>query len=189
MLSRTILISFPFSSMTVSALCAQLGLTPSSSSTSESLVRPMSGQRIPPVHVVKILLHDDVTAAGKGRILAADHGGVQSRLACGIFRSVDKSKQVTAVEVAKAVDLIRQRNCGPDPCHDQRRQFEAQIHALRPDVEQEVARGGDGVARSRSDLAKRMQFGRPRLPEESIPSLGPERHDAGKIFGRLAKPD
>jgi hypothetical protein len=41
MLSRRILISLPSSSIVVSALCAEVGLTASSSSMSESLVRPM----------------------------------------------------------------------------------------------------------------------------------------------------
>jgi hypothetical protein len=41
MLSRRILISFPPSTMVVSALCAEVGLMESSNSMSASLVRPM----------------------------------------------------------------------------------------------------------------------------------------------------
>src|SRR2546421_6232398 len=45
------------------------------------------------------------------------------------------------------------------------------------------------MARSRAELTKGMQFGRPRLTEEPVPRLGPKSHDAGEIFAGLAKPD
>ena len=118
------------------------------------MILRLGGQRIPSDQIVKVFLHDDIAAASELRILRPDHRGVDRPRARGIFRPVDKAEQIAAVEVAKAVDLVDRRSRGPDPFHDLRRQLEAQIHALRPDVEQQVARGSDGMAPSRLDLAK-----------------------------------
>ena len=83
MLSRTIFTSSPSTVIVVSALCARVGFTESSSSMSDSLVRPMifscssTGSAFQPGQVVQVLLHDDVAAAGVGRLLVADDGGAR----------------------------------------------------------------------------------------------------------------
>ena len=131
MLSRRILISFPFSTIVVSALCAEVGLTESSNSMSDSLVRPMIrscasvDSAFHRVKIVKIFLHDDVAAAGERGILLADQRGFDRRLAPRIFRSVDKAEEIAVVEVTKSVHFVRRRNRIPDARHDLRRQLEA----------------------------------------------------------------
>src|SRR5256885_16548344 len=57
----------------------------------------------------------------------------------------------------------------PSRGHDSRRQLEAQIHPLRTDMEEHVARCWDGVTLPGADLMELVQFCRRRLPEESIP--------------------
>ena len=63
------------------------------------------------------------------------------------------------------MNLIGNGNAVAQLVHDLACQFEAQIHAPRADVEQNVSgcRGGDVL--SAADLAKRMQLGRTRIAE------------------------
>src|SRR3984893_17382606 len=195
MLSRTILISLPFSSITVSALCAQLGFD----GVVELDIRELRAaydsflglgrQCVPAGHVVQIFLHDHIAAAGKPRVLLADYGGVHRVLAGRVLGAVNKPKQVTTVEVAKAVHLVHRRSGPLQSRHDLRRQLEAKIHPFGADVEQQVAGCGDRMARSSAKFTKRMKLGRPRLPEEPVPGLRTEPHDAGEIFTWLAKSD
>ena len=136
-------------------------------------------QRIPAVEIVEIFLHDDVAAAGECRVLRADQHGVDHRLAARIFRAVDEAQEIAIIEVAEAVHLVDRRNRVSDPRHDLRRQLEAQIHALGADVEQEVAGRGDRMAPAGTNLPERVQFLRPRRPEQAVPRLGADPHDAG----------
>jgi hypothetical protein len=84
---------------------------------------------------VKILLHYDVAAAGELGILLTDYHGIDGCLARRIFRSVDKSEEIAVVEVTESVHLVCRRDRMADTRHDLRGQLEAQIHALRADVE------------------------------------------------------
>ena len=83
--------------------------------------------------------------------------------------------------------FVHRRNGIPDTRHDLRRQLEAQIHALGADVEQQVARRGNRMARSGANLAERMQFRRPRRPKEPVPRVGSKPHDAGEAPFQVAK--
>src|SRR5205807_9592167 len=74
------------------------------------------------------------------------------------------------------------------PSHDLCRQLEAQVHALRSDVEEQIARCRRGAALSRKNLTKLSQLGRPRLPEQLVPRFRSHRHDAGKASLEFAKP-
>ena len=116
MLSRRILISLPFSTIVVSALCAEVGLTESSNSMSESLVRPMMrscasvDSAFHASKIVKIFLHDDVAAAGERGVLLADEHGVDRCLALRILRSVDKAEEIAVVEVTESLHFVHRRN-------------------------------------------------------------------------------
>ena len=127
-------------------------------------------QRVPAGQVVQVLLHDHIAAAGKAAILVADQHGIDRRLALRVFGAVDKAQQIAVVEIAKAVHLVGDRHRVAEPRHDLGRQLEAQIHALGADVEQHVARRGDGVARSGAEFPERMQLGRARLAEQPVPN-------------------
>jgi len=52
-----------------------------------------------------------------------------------VFRPIDESDEIAIVEVAKPVYLIRGLNGLADTVHDLRREFKAQVHASRTDVE------------------------------------------------------
>ena len=83
--------------------------------------------------------------------------------------------------------FVYRRNGISETRHDLRRKFEAQIHALRADVEQQVARRGNRVARSGANLPERMQLRRPRRSKEPVPRVGPKAHDAGEAPFKVAK--
>src|SRR5262249_17021648 len=93
------------------------------------------------------------------------------------------------VEITKTVNLVDRCNGRSEPVHDLGRQFKAEIHALRPDMEQDVARGADGVARSGSEFTKGMQFRRAPLAKKPIPRRPAKPHNAGEILRRLAEAD
>ena len=154
----------------------------------DALLR-LGRQCIPSGQIVQVLLHDDVAAAGKTGVFLADHRGVDRFLARGVLGPVDKPQQVAAVEIAKAVHLVDRGNGLSELRHDLRRQFEAQIHAPSADMKRQVAGCRDRVAGTGADLAERVQLCRPRLSEEPVPRLRPERHDAREVFGGFAKPD
>src|SRR6266851_1580411 len=155
MLSRRILISFPSSTIVVRALCAELGLTESSNSMSDTFLR-LGRQRIPSREIVQVFLHDDVAAPGERSVFLADEHGIDRRVAPRILRSVDEADEIAVVEVTKAVHFFCRRHRLSDARHDLRRQFEAQIHAVRANVKEQVARRGNRVAPSGTNLPERM---------------------------------
>ena len=145
----------------------------------DDLLLLLDGHRVPCREVMQVLLDDHVAAAGEGRVLLADEGGVDGRLVDGILRAVDETEQVAIVEVLEAVHFVRRGDGAAQPRHDLRRQLEAEIHARGADMEEDVARRRDGVMLA-ADLAERMQFLRPRRAEQPVPGVGAERHDAGQ---------
>ena len=74
---------------------------------------------------MKILLHDDIAAAGEAGILVADENGVDRGLTFRVLGAVDKTEQVALVEIAEAVHLVDRRHRAAEPLHDLRRQLEA----------------------------------------------------------------
>ncbi len=73
--------------------------------------------------------------------------------------------------------------------HDLRGQFEAQVHAFGSNVEENVARRGDGMAFPGANLPKRMKLGGTRRSEELVPGIRPESGDARKARLYVAKLD
>ena len=146
-------------------------------------------QCVPGGEVVQVFLHDHIAAAGEVRVLVPDQGGVERRLAVRVFGAVDKSQQVALVEKSKAVNLVCHGDGVCNLVHDLARQFEAQIHAVRPDVKEDVAWGGDRMARAGAKFVERVQFGRARRTEQPVPNFRPERDDAGQPPFEVAEPD
>lgn len=111
-LSRRIFISFPSLTMVVRALWAEVGLTASSSSMSESFLRPMMrscasvGRGVPGVEIVEIFLDHDVAAALEGGVFIADQDGLGDGLAARVFGAVDEAEEVAVVEIAEAVNFV-----------------------------------------------------------------------------------
>src|ERR1700727_2076103 len=106
---------------------------------------------------MKIFLRDHIAAAGERGILRADESRVDHRLPSRIFSAVDKPEKVAVIEVAKAVHLVDGGDGVAELRHDLRRDLEAQVHPLGADMEQEIPRRRDGVARSGAKLSKRVE--------------------------------
>src|SRR5208282_105228 len=104
------------------------------------------GKSIPCLHVVKVLLHDDIAATCKGGVLAADDYGLTSDIPPRILSTIDEADDIAIVEIPEAVNLIGNRNGIADAVHDLGRQFKTKVHAFGSNVEQDVAWGSDGVA-------------------------------------------
>jgi hypothetical protein len=83
--------------------------------------------------------------------------------------------------------FVHRRNGVSETRHNLHRKFEAQIHALRADVEQQVARRGNRMARSCSNLPERMKLRGPGWSKEPVPRVGPKAHDAGESPFKIAK--
>ncbi len=77
----------------------------------------LDGQRVPRNHVVKVLLGDDVAAAGVRGVIVTDEHGRCRVLAFGVLGPVHETKQVPLikelerVEFELVVDFAFQRDC------------------------------------------------------------------------------
>src|SRR3989442_3766571 len=129
---------------------------------------------------MEVLLNNHIAARGERRILASYEGGINRVLTLGIFRPVDEANEVAAVKVTKPMNLVNRADCGSKPSHNLRRQLEAQVHALRPNMPEHVARRRDGMTLSRPYLAKLVQLSWPRLPEYLVPGIGSKLQNTGK---------
>ena len=136
---------------------------------------------------MQIFLRDHVATACESCVFRANEGGVDHRLSARVLGAVDEPQKVAVVEVAKAVHLVDRGHRIAEPPHDLRRHLEAQVHPLGADMEQEIARSGDCVARSSPELAERVKFGRTRVPEQPIPGVGADSHHAGEPSFEVTK--
>src|SRR5262249_18448641 len=75
----------------------------------------------------------------------------------------------------------------PNAVHDLHGQLETQVHALGPDMEENVARCGNGMARAGANLLKRMKLGRTRRTEELVPGIRSKSGDTGNARLNVAK--
>src|ERR1700678_1497806 len=82
--------------------------------------------------------------------------------------------------------FVHRRHKVADALHDLCRQFEAQIHMLRPDVEQHIALRRHRMPRPRATLPERMYLRRPWRPKKPVPRLRPNPHYAGKPCFHIA---
>src|SRR6185312_5885449 len=144
--------------------------------------------RVPSSYVVHILLHDHVTATDEFGILVADeHGGLRER-AVGILGAVDETQQVAVVEEPEAVHLVDDS----DRAHradDSARELEADVHALGPDVKQQIAGCGRGDVSRPAQFVERVQLSRTRPTEQPVPRRRPDGGHHRQVLGRVAKPD
>ena len=149
----------------------------------------LGGKGIPSIEIVEILLHNDVAAAGERRIFGADQRGFHGGLIPRIFGAVDKAEEIAVVEVTESVHLVDRRNDDADAGHDLRRELEAQIHALGANVEQQVARSRNGMARAGANLTEGMEVGGAGISEKLAPRVAADPHDAGESRLNLTKVD
>src|SRR5689334_22095237 len=129
---------------------------------------------------MQVFLYYDVAATGELGVLLADYCRVNRRLFHGIFCAVNEADQVAIVEVIEAVYFVHNADCATEPRDNLRRQFKAQIHARRANMEENVARRCNRVMLS-ADFTERMQTVWPRRPEQAVPCVGTEAEDAGEL--------
>ena len=133
---------------------------------------------VPGCEIVHVLLHEHVAPAGKAGVLVTDARGVDRVLADRVLRAVDKAGEIAIVEVAEPVHLVDGRQSAAEPRDDLDGQLEAEIHAVGPDVEEEIARRRDRMAGVGNDLGERVELGRTGIAEERVPGIGADADDA-----------
>ena len=146
------------------------------------------GNVVPSRHVVQVLLHDHVAAAGERGIFLADDGRFDRLLVRGVLGPVDEAEQVPLIEVAEPVDLVRRRDLAVEAGHDQGRQLEAEVRPRGADVKQEVPRRRHRPVDA-ADLAEGVQPLGPRSAEEPVPGVRADPHHAGEPPLEVAEVD
>ncbi len=149
----------------------------------------LGAQGVPLGQVMQVLLDDHVAAPGVRRVLGADHRRLDRVLAGRVLRPVHEADQVPVVEVAEAVHLVDGVGGLAQPRADMRGQFEAQVHPVRADMEQQVRLGGDGVPLASPDFAERVQSGGPLGTGQPVPQRRPEAHHTGQRGVEVTEPD
>ena len=148
----------------------------------DHLLLLLGAQGVPEVQRVHVLLHDDVTAAGEGRIGVADQGRYLLRLADRVLGAVDEAHQVPLVEVPEAVYLVHHGGRAGQLGHGLGRELEAHVHPFVPDMEQQVPWRGGSLVHGTGERAEPVQLGRARASEQAVPRVradpGDGRHRA-----------
>ena len=155
----------------------------------DDLLLLFDGQRVPRRDVVHVLLNDDVAAAGELLVLGADDGRFSSGRSRRVLSPIDKADQVTLVEVPEPVHLVADRDRSGQPVHDLRGVLKAQVHPVRPDMEEKVARRGYRAVPAAGQRTERMQLGGPRPREQPVPGKRADPCDAGELAFRDPEPD
>jgi hypothetical protein len=84
--------------------------------------------------------------------------------------------------------LVDRANCGSEPGHNLRLELETQVHSLRPNMEEHVARCRDSMTLPSTYLAKLVQLSWARLPKQLVPGIGPKPYNTGESSLLFAKP-
>lgn len=144
-------------------------------------------KRVPALHIVQILLDDNVAAADERGVFAADDRGFDGAYVARVLGAVDESDQIACVEVTEAVRFVVNRNRPGNAFHAVGHQLEAHVHARRANVQQHVTRGRHRMSVRCTNLAKRVQFRRSRHSEKLIPNRRSKADRAGKPGFRIAR--
>lgn len=151
------------------------------------------GQAGPATHVVDVLLHDDVAAAGAVGVLVGDEHGVGHGGADGVGGAVDEAQQVAGVEVAEALGVVDNRRSVAELEQQLALKLEADVAAVGADVEEQVAGGGHGGMAGAGDLAEGPQLlGAAQAGDvggEGVPGVGADADGAGELGVEVAQGD
>ncbi|MBM7823702.1 hypothetical protein JOE55_002076 [Kocuria palustris] len=139
----------------------------------DRIVLLLDAQRVPRLHVVEVLLHDDVAGPRVVRIIGGvDAHPVLGRLALRILGAVDVAEQVALVEELEAVGLVDHLGVTAQPIPHHARELAAHVHVLGPQMQEQIARRGRRPVARALDLLERMQaLGAGKIPEP-IPQPG-----------------
>ena len=146
-------------------------------------------QRLPRRHVVDVLLHVHIAAAGEIGILVADFGGADRGWAVGVLGAVDETQQVAVVEELEAVHLV---DDGDRPGHRLGHlagQLEADVEHFGTDVEEQITRSRRGVMPRAVQLDERVQISGSRSGEQPVPGVGADRRHHRQVLGRVPEAD
>ncbi len=106
-----------------------------------------------------------------------------------ILGAVDETDHRAHVEVAEAVHFVLGRHRAVELLHELRGEFEAEVGFVGANVQQDVARRGDGHALALAEFAERVQFGGTRLAEQRVPCVGRKADHAREVAGGHAFAD
>ena len=143
------------------------------------------------VHVVHVLLHVHIAAAGEVGILVADRGGgLRPAAPSGFSVPSTKPEQVAVVEEPEAVHLVDDRDRAGHRLEDPAGQLEADVHATRPGCGTADRRAWPGrVCRGPSSSTNGCSSAG-RGPENSRSQASePIEATTDKPFGRVAEAD
>ncbi|SOY97263.1 hypothetical protein CBM2599_B51009 [Cupriavidus taiwanensis] len=146
-------------------------------------------QRVPPGHVVQVLLHHDVAAAGEPGVFFPDHREARGFAAGRIFCAVHETDHRAHVEVAKAMHLVDHPHRVAQLAEQLRGQLEAKVHRFGADVQQQIARRCRGHALAGTELAEAVQRSGTGRAEEPVPGVRAEAADTGQVAVRYAMAD
>ena len=149
----------------------------------------LDGQGVPGVQVVQVLLHDDVAAAGEAGSASPIRAAAPAARPTGFSVPSTKpsrsrsSKYRNPCTSSTTVDRARQ------PGHDLAGEFEAQVHPVVPDMEQQVPGRGYGAVPVPAQLRNGCSSaGRGPANRRSQP-CEPDPGDAGQARLGRAEPD
>ncbi len=117
-------------------------------------------QRFPTRHVVQVLLHVHIAAAGEIGVLVADLGGADGKRSVRVLGAVDEAEQVAIVEEPEAVHLVDDGDRTGHRLDHLAGQLEAHVEHLGADVEQQIAGGCRGLVAPAVQGDEGMQLGR-----------------------------
>ena len=130
---------------------------------------------------MNVLLHDDVAAAGVGRILVADERGLDGLLTLRVLGAVDEAHHAAGIQIAEAMDLVHRHDGVAQLFADTHGQLEAGIGACGTDVQQQVTgRGGGGVLGTLEGLHGVQPLGPGMIGEEAGPGIVADTDDAAE---------
>ncbi|CAG9983244.1 unnamed protein product [Clonostachys byssicola] len=112
-----------------------------------------SPQGLPPVHIVEVLLDDDVAAPRRVWFVLLSHEGCLRGFGTdGIRRAIDESQKIAGVKVSESDSLVIHRHGTAQTLHQLPLKLKTQVPPVGPDVEEH------GRVFCAADLLERMQL-------------------------------
>ena len=135
-----------------------------------------------------VLLHDDVAAAGVGRILVADQRRLDGFPALRVLGAVDEAHHAAGIQIAEAMDLVHRHDGVAQLFADAHGQLEAGVGTCGTDVQQQVTGcGGGGVFGALESLHGMQPLGPGMIGEEAGPGVVADADHAAEGGTRQAQ--
>ena len=118
----------------------------------------LDSESVPGPQVVLVVLHNHVGTPGELGIFRADKAGLGQVRAHGVCRAVDKAQQVPVIEVAEPTHLVLDGHRGAQRINNQLLQFEDEVGAVGPNVEENVTGSRDSGVFTAFNLCEGLQL-------------------------------